>query len=418
MRRFFVLAGAAAVAVVVVFAAFARPHTRPVAHAGAGGGYSGDVYAHRGFAYLSSWRGKDCPARGVRVYDVRRPTRPRRVATFANVGSDPVVQGTWTEKTIVKHVRSAAFSGELAVTSFQHCKDVPSSFEGFGLYDVTRPSRPRKLALVPLSPRGSHEIWLQAAGRRVYVYTAILYSESESAPNCDTPGRPGFRIFDVSNPKAPRQAGEWGAWKALGIRPGTCGARAGNFVHSVITNARATRAYLSYWNLGTVILDIRNPAQPRYLGRTHDDQGSAHSAAVSPDGALLLETHERPGGRVSIFDIRNPRNPVRLSVFKAPKRLLQAARKRNLAYSDSVHDPKLVGRKAYFSWYSLGVLAADLSNPRRPRFLGQFMPRATHDPERSFCPDASCSLTWGVYPLGRYLLASDMVGGLSVFRTR
>ena len=418
MRRFFVLVGAAAVAVVVVFTAFARPHTRPVAHVSPGGGYSGDVYAHRGFAYLSSWRGKDCPGRGVRVYDVRRPKRPKHVATFASVASEPVVHGTWTEKTIVKHVRSAAFSGALAVTSFQHCNDVPGSFQGFGLYDVTRPAHPRKLALVPLAPRGSHEIWLQAVGRRAYVYTAILYSESESAPNCDTAGRPGFRIFDVSNPTAPRQVGEGGAWKSLGIRPGPCGARAGNFVHSVITNAAATRAYLSYWNLGTVILDIRNPAQPRYLGRTHDDQGSAHSAAVSPDGKLLLETHERPGGRVSIFDIRNPRKPVRLSVFRAPKRLLQAARKRNLAYSDSVHDPKLVGRKAYFSWYSLGVLAADLSNPRRPRFLGQFMPRAVRDPERSFCPDASCSLTWGVYPLGRYLLASDMVGGLSVFRIR
>ena len=53
-----------------------------------------------------------------------------------------------------------------------------------------------------------------------------------------------------------------------------------NYVHSVITNAAATRAYLSYWDLGTVILDVTNPAAPRYLGRTGaagDPEGDAHS---------------------------------------------------------------------------------------------------------------------------------------------
>ena len=32
-----------------------------------GGGYHGDVWAHRGVAYLSSWHGDDCPGTGVRV---------------------------------------------------------------------------------------------------------------------------------------------------------------------------------------------------------------------------------------------------------------------------------------------------------------------------------------------------------------
>jgi hypothetical protein len=418
VRLLLALTCAAVIGVGISLTAFARPHTRPIAHVNPGGGYSADVFAHGGFAYLSSWHGKDCPSQGVRVYDVRRPTRPRRVATFADLASDPLVRGTWTEKTIVKRVRARAFTGELAVTSFQHCKDAPGSFQGFGLYDVTRPQRPRKLALVRLDPRGSHEIWLQAVGRRAYVYTAIPFSESESAPNCDTPGRPGFRIFDVSNPVAPKQVGEWGAWKELGIRPGRCGARAGNFVHSVITNPGATRAFLSYWNLGTVILDIRNPARPGYLGRTRDTQGAAHSAALSRDGRLLLETHERPGGRVGIFNVSNPRRPVRLSTFAPPTRLLRAARRANVSFTDSVHDPKLVGTKAYFSWYSLGVIAVELANPRRPRFLAQYLPGNTRDPEKSFCPDAACSLTWGVYPLGRYLLASDIVGGLAVFRIR
>lgn len=417
----------ACVCAVIAFgalSAFARSNAPPVAQVSPRGGYSADVFAHRGFAYLSSWHGKDCPSQGVRVYDVRRPKRPRRVATFANLASDRLVQGTWTEKTIVKRVRTPAFAGDLAVTSFQHCRDAAGSFQGFGLYDVTRPQRPRKLALVRLDPRGSHEIWLQGVGTRAYVYTAIPSSEILSSPDCRTPGKADFRIFDVSDPVNPREVGEWGAWRRLAIHPGTrCptggdGAKQQNFVHSVITNASATRAYLSYWDLGTVILDIRNPVRPRYLGRTHDSQGEAHSAALSRDGRLLLETHERAGGRVGIFDVSNPRRPARLGVFAPPARLLRAARRRNLAFTDSVHDPKLVGTKAYFSWYSLGVIAADVSKPRRPRFVAQYTPRQVRDPERDICPGRACSLTWGVYPLGRYLLASDMVGGLAVFRLR
>ena len=58
-------------------------------------------------------------------------------------------------------------------------------------------------------------------------------------------------------------------------RPGT---EPAEFVHSVITNEQATRAYLSYWDLGTVILDISDPAHPEYLGRTNAP--ASHSAAI------------------------------------------------------------------------------------------------------------------------------------------
>src|SRR6476646_8985145 len=50
---------------------------RPLAHAYPGGGYTGDVVVHKGFAYLSSWHGTNCPAQGVRVYDVTTPSAPK-----------------------------------------------------------------------------------------------------------------------------------------------------------------------------------------------------------------------------------------------------------------------------------------------------------------------------------------------------
>jgi hypothetical protein len=402
--------------------------TRLLAHVNPGGGYSADVYAHKGYAYLSSWHGATCPGLGVRVYDVRRPSHPRRVSTYADVKSSPALGGSWTEKTIVQHVHTRAFTGELAVTSFQACGGRTSaSFRGFGLYDVTDPSHPRRLALVRTDPRGSHEIWLQPVGHRAYVYTAINYSELESSPtyNATTgqatvPGKPDFRIFDVSDPTHPTQVGGWGAWRSLGIYPRNGrGHFQFNFVHSVRTNATATRAYLSYWDLGTVILDIRNPAHPRYLGRTHflpGEQGDAHSSALADGGRILIETHETGGGIPTIWNIANRRRPVRLAEFDPPRRLYNGLPPDRTGFTDSVHDPKVVGKRAYFSWYALGVVVADISNPRHPRFVARFLPTPTRDPEQSFCPDTRCTMTWGVYPVGKTVYASDIVGGLWIFR--
>jgi hypothetical protein len=389
-----------------------------VAHVDPGGGYTADVVALKNYAYLSSWRGDRCPALGVRVYDLHDPRHPVHVSTFADAASEPAVAGSWTEKTIVRHVQTASFTGDVAATSFQSCKPGTPSFHGFGLYDVTNPAKPRRLALVSLSPRGSHEIWLAAAKRHAWVYTAIPNSELTGSPDYDpktgrasTPGPPDFRIFDVSDPRNPRQVGGWGAWKQLGIRPSAGRGRfPANFVHSVMTNAAATRALLSYWDLGTVILDISRPASPRYLGRTpaSDPEGDAHSAWLADGGKVLIETHENSVGQPFFYDISNPRKPRLIAKFGPVDPSATS-------FESGVHDPKVLGKRAYFSWYSRGVLVADISKPRRPRLVARLLPRAEPDTSGSLCKSA-CRLTWGVFPTKKYVLAADMISGLWIFR--
>jgi hypothetical protein len=400
-----------------------RVRAQLLGHVNPGGpAYSADVVAHRGFAYLGSWRGAHaCPAAGVRVFDLANPRRPRQVATFAAAAREPELAGTWTEKTIVRRVNSASFSGDLAVTSVQGCTE--DAFRGFALYDVTRPAEPERLALVRLDPRGSHEIWLAAARHHAWVYTAIPRSELIGSPDYDprsgeasTPGPPDFRIFDVSDPRHPLQVGGWGAWRELGISPnrGVGDFLRANFVHSVITNAQATRAFLSYWDLGTVILDISNPAAPRYLGRTKQEgEGDAHSAWLAKGGKVLIETHEDGFGRPYLYDISKPSRPRLLSRFGPVTNDSPAT------FANGVHDPKVLGNRAFFSWYKRGVLIADIRHPRKPRLLTRFVPAKTADPEHGLCQDArGCTMTWGVYPTSKYVLAADMLSGLWVFRLR
>jgi hypothetical protein len=279
------------------------------------------------------------------------------------------------------------------------------AFRGFALYDVTNPAHPRALSRYAApGTRGSHEIYLGTHAGRAYVYTAIIRSEVTTGPGFDpvtftatAPGRADFRIVDVSNPRRPTDVGEWGAWRQLGVVPGH-----NIFTHSVIVDDRLTRAYLSYWNLGTVILDISRPDRPRYLGRTVPTQGNAHSAALAEGGRVLIETHETDAGLPVLYDISNPAQPRQLATFA-------------VAGSDltTVHDPKVRGDTAYFSWYDLGIVVADISHPDQPRLRAQFV-SDDPTPNPDFCPDVACPFTWGVFVLGRYVLASDMNSGLYV----
>ena len=391
--------------------------------------YDGDVVLHRRHAYLSSHKGRAaCPAEGVRVFSLANPLSPKLVATFADERSNPALARTWTEKTIVRRVRTRRFDGDVAVTSVQAC--TPQAAKGFALYDVTRPSEPKLLAFVPTEPRGSHEIWLASARGRAYVYTAIVASEILSSPDGARPGKPDFRIFDVTDPRRPRQIGEWGAWRSLGVRPLRPRARPtdGNFVHSVITNPAATRAYLSYWDLGTVMLDIRDPSKPRYLGRTRrgrGDQGNAHSAWLGRGGRLLVETHETGGGFPTFHDVSRPSRPVRLGALRLPRSVITLGRRHSnldvvsgIDLTDSVHDGKIVGRYAYFSWYAQGVVLADVSNPRRPRLVARFLPQPGVDREQLLCPGARCVSVWGVDVEDGLVVASDLNSGLWVLRVR
>lgn len=402
------LAVAATVAVAHAGAAKA-PRFKVLGHAAAPGGYSGDVVGERHYAYLSSRKGEagnDCPAQGVRVYDLADPRKPRRISTFARI------PGTWTEKTIVRRVRTAGFDGVLAATSVQACG---GGFGGFVLYDVTRPAKPERLALVRTEPRGSHEIWLATARGHVWVYTAEAAAEFAA-----TPGAFGFHIYDVTHPRKPVDVGGWSACRELHLctplSPPEPGRDMRVLVHSVITNAAATRAYLSYWSLGTVILDISDPARPRYLGRTVRGQGNAHSAWLLPGEKILLETHEYPHGRPVVWNVANPAHPVRLVTVRLPWQLAPGGDFTNAALplADSVHDPKVAGRYAYFSWYGQGVALFDLKNPRKPRFLMRFRPPPGRDRHRLLCPGGTCTAVWGVFVMPRYVLASDMITGLWV----
>ena len=376
------------------------------------GDANGNVWVHADHAYLGNFGTvrSSCES-GVRVYDLRDPKRPRHVSTFAQPAAEPVLAGAYTDQIRIQPARTPSFRGDLAAVGLQRCRpplDGTGGLRGFALYDVTRPSQPRQLSVVNTLPvAGSHELWLQAVGNRAYLYTALPRAELRGSPDGVTPGNPDFRIYDVTNPRAPVQIGQWGIWANLGITP-----TSEHYVHSVMTNRAATRAYLSYWQFGTVILDISNPAAPQHVATLRDpaqvEPPHAHSVWLAKNEKLLIETQEFGAffrftgtGYPRFYDISDERNPRLLSQFRPPG-----------TEASTAHDVRLMGNRLYVSWYDFGVYVLDISRPAAPREIAHFKPGAGQNPGNPYCP--GCTFVWEAVPNRDYFVAADMNFGLWV----
>lgn len=398
------------------------------------GGPSGDVSLWKGHAYLGSWglfddSGEFCPALGVRVYDLADPRDPEQVSTFADGASDPRLAGSWTEKVLVRKVNSRSFKGDVAAVSFQDC--APGGFTGLGLYDVTDPDDPELLSLRQSGIFGVHELWFESRGKKAYVYEAANFHEVIAAMDGEDPDavNPEFRIVDVSNPRSPVQIGDWSAWRDLGVSPlAGQGTFPFNFVHSVYVADKT--AFVSYWDFGTVMLDVRDPSNPKFLGRTTfgpGEEGNAHSAWTTWRGDILVQNDEdfdpTPNPDVEtgwgyghIYDISDKANPVELATLKLPS----THQFPPPGPGDfTIHDPKVDGKRLYTSWYTEGVVIWDIADPSSPKKIGQFIPpEKAEDPFGVFYPGEEFVEIWGIAVGSGYLVASDMNTGLWVFRAR
>ncbi|HSI68012.1 MAG TPA: hypothetical protein VK947_11375 [Planococcus sp. (in: firmicutes)] len=371
-----------------------------------------DVYAHKGFAYLGTHTANGANG-GVRVFDLKDPSNPKEVAVFAHDD----VPGTWHEKVIVKSVNTPEFKGDLAVVSVQQTNRLANTSGGFLLYDVTDPYAPEKLGYweTYADTRGTHELYLTTQGNRALVFTSNPYADFYSKGEQND-----FQIVDVSNPAKPETIWQFDP-RSLPEVPQSFNGYNWNapdgksravFNHSVITDNNAQYAYVSMWDLGTVIFDIKDPENPVYLGRTDyssTQQGAAHSAALAKGGNVLIETREvstpvRAGyeqsyGYTRIFDIKDKSNPKLLSEFKTD---LTEKVEDGPTFANTVHDPKVQGNTLYLSHYAGGVYMVDITDPANPEQIGQYKPDQAD--------------VWGVFVDRNYVLASDMAQGLKVLQ--
>lgn len=360
-----------------------------------------------GVAYLGSWGGgAQCPSLGVRVVDVHDPTAPTPIATAATY------TGTTAEHLAAVHYATSAFSGSVLFAGIQRCSASGGAPSGLAIWDVSDPGHPAELSFLPTGrgSRGVHEFTVRQRGERWLAYLAVSNSEVSD-------GRGDLRIVDVTDPRQPQEIVDWGARRDAGLpigsgsqcAPACRGSVPQAFLHSVALSPDGLTAYLSYWDLGMIMLDVSEPNAPRWLGRFAEPgsaEGNTHSVALAHDGKVALigdETFGPPWGRLRLVDVQDPANPIQVGSFDTAD---SAAGTPGEQYAYTVHNPLADDRdpnRAYLAWYADGVRLLDVSDASRPVELASWVP--PHDP-----------MVWSVAFMGDLVLVGDVNNGLFVLR--
>jgi hypothetical protein len=412
-------------------------------------GFNADVWTHSGYAYVGHWgftdsaTGNDrfCPSgtsSGVAVLDTRDPAHPRRVATLQNPA------GSSAEDVVVYTARYGPYAGrDIAAAGIQSC--VGSRYDataerGLMLWDVTAPAAPVQLGYLRTAccTRGIHEFEVRERADlgRTYAYASVPtsgYPDAETASGVrDENGDGDFRLIDITDPTRPSQTSDWSIHDIGGpFSDGQGCDPDANYGHGAEPSADGTQVFVAYWDSGFAQLDLTNPAQPVFRGRSvypANADGDGHSSQYDDARKLLITADEdfckasgpeieKGFGYMRIYDWSKPSAPRQIGAYRTPNSL---GTNDQGAGDYVIHNNYRVGTDVYASWYSDGVRVIDTKDPRRPREVASFVPPATTNPVK---PSQRGTLTnttqvWGVVvdePRG-LVFASDMNSGLWILR--
>jgi len=258
----------------------------------------GDVATYRNLAFVGKWSGP-CPGGGVDVIDISEPATPTLLSHTP--------EHLDTSMEVMRPLRIG--TRDVLAIGLQDCrKPTPgvTARAGLELVDITDARNPSELSFFDVDAFGRqivgvHELDVtRAPDGRSLALLAVPGLEPATADDSGHGGKGDLLIVDISDPTRPVLTGSWGVLgdPALGLdfyRTVRRGNDARTLLHSVRAGHEGTIAYLSYWDAGVIILDIADPSQPHYLGRTTyapTAEGNAHSVAEADGGRLIVQADE------------------------------------------------------------------------------------------------------------------------------
>ncbi len=244
---------------------------------------------------------------------------------------------------------------------------------GIRLFDISDPTAPRQIGFFRTGGRGVHRFWY-ADPQYAYLPT---HMEGYS-------GRI-LQIVDVSDPTAPFEVGRWwvpGTWTAGGERP-TWPEGDRPELHGPVVDG--DRAYVGLWDGGWAILDISDKAHPRTISHLnwHPPYGGfTHTALPLRRRNLVVVTdeatpHQRPGGkRIWIVDVRDEEHPVPIATCPEPEG--DYATRGETFGPHNIHENRPGSWQddtlIYATYWNAGLRVYDLTNPYQPREVAYYVP--------------------------------------------
>ncbi len=262
-------------------------------------GVHADVAGYNQLAFIGKWRGA-CPGTGVDIIDISNPAAPVKIAD-TNDYVDTSMEDMQAMRIGTRDV--------LAI-GLQDCANIATpgvGESGLELYDISVPSNPQLLSFFDVDVFGAdvtgvHELDLTMnPGGRSLALLAVPDLEAATATGPDfVNGKGDLLIVDITDPTSPTLLSDWGVLgePSLGVSfylSARQGGDARTQLHSVRANQNGTLAYLSYWDGGFITLDISDPANPVFLGRTTypaSHEGNAHSVDEARGGNILVAADE------------------------------------------------------------------------------------------------------------------------------
>jgi hypothetical protein len=302
---------------------------------------------------------------------------------------------------------------------------------GTSIVDVSDPKNPKKVAQVEI-PRGVHSHKVRAANDLM-----VVNREHHGRPaDGKNPGRGGILIYDVSNPRAPKEITHWqcdgggvhrftfdgryayispeiegyvgnivmildladpahpkevgrwwmpGQWKAGGEVADWKG-RAHRCHHPI---RRGDRLYVSYWHGGVVILDISDMAHPKLVSMidwSPPFPWPTHSAVplertlngrrfmlVADEDVLPLDAEMAPEMSAFIWMVDITDETRPTPVGSYQVPGLEGKRNPQMT---GCHQPieTIEGTEVPVAWFANGMRLLDLSNPHAIREIGSWLP--------------------------------------------
>ena len=375
-----------------------------------------------GYAYLS----RTGPDQGLVIVDVSDIARPVQVGYVKlEAGFEPDIEvsddGRWAFWETQRFPTSA---------------EVPSPTEpganlqrGVHVVDISDKRAPKWVGYTPTLPDGPHSItYANISGRHILFQS--VYAFAYAYGNVEVPGAQRLVIseLDTSLPIAQlRTLAEYVDPEAQGIE---------RMPHDVSVYTHPvtgrTYAYVAYWDVGVVILDVTDPASPQRVGAIQDfgpaGYADIHMARQFPQtiaGRVVVVAEPEIGaqpdsGYMTFHDVTDPAAPKFISAWLLPGNLTSAGGALGPHYFD-VADGRVALASYHAGFWVIDV--HDEENLLRPRTVGYALVNATGGPVG--LPGPLAGLGGGASAFDAwwwrdgeqwYVVAGDVHAGLSIFR--
>jgi hypothetical protein len=310
--------------------------------------------------------------RGWSILDVTDPTAPQ-FAAFV-----PGPANTWTIQ--IQLADGRMITGLERIAPGWGGVDGEPCTEGFFIFDVAEPTKPRHLGHFQTGSTGTH--------RNFYDGGNLVHAAAGA------PGLTGkiYRVVDIADPAKPREVG------CFSLREQIDGAARGGLKFSCHGPAHieGNRAYLSYGDGGAIILDVSDFSQPKMISqlafRGITASQGIHTYLPLPRRKIALINDEaiRENGdenlnMAGIVDLANEQEPRMLSLFPLPlpppeSGLRNFYEKGGRFGPHNQHHPNhqacLEDRDdiAYLTYFNAGLRVYDIRDPRAPTEIAYFIP--------------------------------------------